>query len=127
MPAALDHLILKVNDAAASAEFFARVLGMPCEGRDGPFTVVRVSPSLTLQLAPWGTEGGEHLAFALSRAEFDEVFARIRASGIDYGDAFDGVGNRKPPGDELGARGMGKSIYFFDPNQHLLEIRYYEP
>lgn len=102
------------------------MLGFTHEGEDGPFTVVRVNEAFTLQLAPWGTSGGEHLAFAMTRAEFEAAFARIRESGIAYGDAFDSVGSQKEPGEELGARGMGKALYFFDPNKHLLEIRHYD-
>jgi hypothetical protein len=30
------------------------------------------------------------------------------------------------PGEETGARGPGQAIYFFDPSQHLIEIRHYE-
>jgi catechol 2,3-dioxygenase-like lactoylglutathione lyase family enzyme len=126
MSAQLDHLILKVNDAPASVEFYARMLGFTPEGTDGPFSVVRVNATLTLQLAPWGTSGGEHLAFAMTRAEFDDVFARVRASGAAYGDSFRSVGTSTGPGDELGARGMGKALYFFDPDKHLIEIRHYE-
>jgi catechol 2,3-dioxygenase-like lactoylglutathione lyase family enzyme len=122
----LDHLILKVSDAQASVDFYERVLGFRHEGKQGPFSVVRVSEGLTLQLAPWGTSGGEHLAFAMTRAEFDDVFARIRESGIAYGDSFHAVGNQKGPGDEPGSRGAGKAVYFFDPDKHLIEIRHYE-
>jgi catechol 2,3-dioxygenase-like lactoylglutathione lyase family enzyme len=116
-----------VNDARATAEFFERVLGFTPEGQDGPFSVVRVNEGFTLQLAPWGTSGGEHFAFAMTRSEFDVAFERLRASGAPYGDAFDSVGSQKGPGDETGARGAGKAVYFFDPNKHLIEIRHYEP
>src|SRR5689334_9610592 len=126
MPAQLDHLILNVNDAAASVAFYARILGFTSEGNDGPFSVVRVNAALTLQLAPWGTSGGEHLAFAMTRAEFDDVFGRVRESGTAYGASFNSVGTSTGPGDELGARGMGKALYFFDPDKHLIEIRHYE-
>jgi catechol 2,3-dioxygenase-like lactoylglutathione lyase family enzyme len=123
MSIALDHLILHVNDAAASAAFYARVLGLAHEGERGPFQVLRVTPDFVLQLAPWGTKGGEHLAFALDAADFDAAFARIRAEGIPYGDSFHAVGNMKGPGSEEGARGNAPSLYFFDPDKHLLEIR----
>ena len=123
MTIALDHLILAVNDASASVAFYVRVLGLAHEGTRGPFEVLRVTPDFVLQLAPWGTKGGEHLAFALDAASFDAAFARIRSDGIPYGDSFHDVGNMKGPGVEGGARGDEPSLYFFDPNKHLLEIR----
>jgi catechol 2,3-dioxygenase-like lactoylglutathione lyase family enzyme len=124
----LDHMILNVNDRAKSIEFYVGILGLKCEGeREGtPFSVIRVTPEFTLQIAPWGTKGGEHLAFAMSRVEFDEVFRRIIDAKIEYGDSFHAVGNMRGPGDEGGARGPGKALYFFDPSKHLIEIRHYE-
>ena len=126
MPLQLDHLILAVNDRVRSIEFYTRILGFTYEGERAPFAMIRVTPGLVLQLAPWGTKGGEHLAFAMPRAEFDDVFERIRDAGIEYGDSFHSVGNMRGPGDEAGARGAGKALYFFDPNKHLIEIRYYD-
>ena len=76
--AAIDHLILNVNEVPASVDFYVNVLGFELEGNDGPFTVIRVNEGFTLQLAPWGTEGNEHLAFALSREAFDKAFALVK-------------------------------------------------
>jgi len=126
MPIALDYMILKVNDAEESVAFYTRVLGLGYEGTQGPFSVLRVTSAFTLQLAAWGSEGGEHLAFALEPKEFDAAFARIRDAGIAYGDSFHSVGNMKGPGEEAGARGNGRALYFFDPSKHLLEIRSYD-
>jgi catechol 2,3-dioxygenase-like lactoylglutathione lyase family enzyme len=52
MVVTLDHLILKVNDREASVRFYTEVMGFGDEGEDGPFSVIRVSPDSTLQLAP---------------------------------------------------------------------------
>jgi hypothetical protein len=98
-------------------------LGFQLEGEDGPFTVIRVSDDFTIQLAPWGTKGNEHLAFALSREEFDAAFTRVKERGIPYGDSFHSVGNNLGPGVETGARGAAPTVYMNDPNQHLIEIR----
>ena len=122
----LDHLILPVNEREASVDFFTRIVGFTYDGESPPFSVVRVSPDLTLQVADWGTGGGMHLAFAMSRPEFDETFRRIREAGVPYGDSFHSVGNMEGPADEDGARGPGKALYLFDPSQHLIEIRYYD-
>ena len=122
----LDHLILRVNDLPESLRFYTEVLGLSHDGERDPFTVLRVTPDLTIQLAPWGTSGGEHLAFAMPRAEFEAVFRRIREGGIEFGDSFHSVGNGKGPGEEHGSHGSGASLYCFDPNRHLIEIRHYE-
>jgi catechol 2,3-dioxygenase-like lactoylglutathione lyase family enzyme len=105
--------------------FYTEVMGFGDEGEDGPFSVIRVSPDTTLQLAPWGTDGGDHLAFALSPAEFEAAFGRVRAANVPYGDSFHDVGNMQGPGEEAGARGLGPTLYLFDPNGHLVELRHY--
>ena len=124
--AKLDHLIVKVNDHAQSVRFYSDVLGFAFEGTDGPFSVMRVDADCVLLLSRWGTPGGEHYAFSVSRTEFDAIFARIRAAGIGYGPTFDTVGSNREPGEENGARGVAPTLYFNDPNQHLLEIRTYD-
>ena len=122
----LDHIILAVNDVKKSIDFYTCILGLKYDGQREPFSIIRVTPNFIVQLAPWGTKGGEHLAFSMTRAEFDATFARIREAGIEYGDSFHAVGNMRGPGEEGGAEGMGKPLYFFDPSKHLVEIRHYE-
>jgi catechol 2,3-dioxygenase-like lactoylglutathione lyase family enzyme len=121
----IDHIILNTNDLAASVDFYTNTLGFKNEGQDGPFTVIRVSEDFTLQLAAWGTKGNEHYAFAMPREDFDAAFARVKANKIAYGDSFHSVGNNAGPGNEVGARGPGPTVYMFDPNHHLIEIRTY--
>src|ERR1700731_2223167 len=117
----LAHIILAVNDRKKSNEFYVDILGLKYEGDREPFSVLRVTPDFPLQIAQWGTQDGEHLAFAMSRDEFDEVFRRVREAKIEYGDDFHSVGNMRGPGDETtesiksaggGARGPGKNLYF---------------
>lgn len=125
----LDHLILNVNDVEESARFYTEVLGMTREPVHEPFTGIRVSPDFLILLGPWSTKGGEHLAFAMPRAEFEEVFRKLKQRGIPFGDAFHSVGNMQGPrleGEAGGARGRATSLYFLDPNAHMIEIRHYE-
>ena len=121
----LDHLILNVNDMDESVKFYTDILGFTDDGRDGPFAVMRVSDDLTLQMGGWGTKGGEHYAFAMDRVEFDAVFERLKQHGVPYGGSFHSVGTNTGPGVENGARGPAPTLYFNDPNNHLLEIRTY--
>jgi catechol 2,3-dioxygenase-like lactoylglutathione lyase family enzyme len=122
----IDHIILKVNDLEASIYFYTRIMGFTNSGVDGPFTVIRVSEGLQIQLASWGTQGFEHYAFAVSKSDFEEIFERIKEAGIKYGPTFDTVGENKGPGTESGARGEAPTLYFNDPNKHLIEIRAYD-
>jgi len=123
--AVLDHLILKVNDLADSVAFYVGILGFTNEGASGPFTVIRVGRDCQLQLAPWGTPGMEHYAFSVSPEEFEDIFERVKAAGIGYGPSFHAVGTNTGPGEEIGARGAAPTLYFNDPNRHLIEIRAY--
>jgi catechol 2,3-dioxygenase-like lactoylglutathione lyase family enzyme len=124
--ATIDHIIVSVNDLDESVTFYTRVLGFAAAGKDGPFTLIQVSPDFQLLLYPRRTQGYEHYAFAMSRVEFEAVFERIKAAGIAYGPSFDSVGSNSGIGEERGARGLAPTIYFNDPNKHLLEIRTYD-
>jgi catechol 2,3-dioxygenase-like lactoylglutathione lyase family enzyme len=121
----LDHLMLTVSDRAESIAFYTSVLGLTYDGDDGPFSTLRVTPAFVLLLAEGETSGGEHLAFALSEHEFGVAFQKLIDRKIPYGDRFDSVGSMRGPALETGARGIGHAVYFFDPDRHLLEIRYY--
>jgi hypothetical protein len=46
-------------------------------------------------------------------------------SATTNGNLVHSGGNMRGPGDEDGARGPGKAVYFFDPSKHMIEIRYY--
>jgi catechol 2,3-dioxygenase-like lactoylglutathione lyase family enzyme len=124
--ATLDHIIVNVNDLDASVAFYTQILGFSAPGRDGPFTIIQVNRDFQMLLHQRPTQGFEHYAFALSRPEFDAVLARIEANGIPRGPSFDTVGSHAGLGKESGARGLAPTLYFLDPNNHLLEIRTYE-
>ena len=122
--ATVNHLILKVNDLDASVAFYASVLACVLN-RQPPLSSGWV-PALSSSLRPGARPGREHYAFAVSRAEFERIFSQLKAAGIAYGPTFDSVGSDSRPGQESGTRGLAPTIYFNDPNQHLLEIRTYE-
>jgi hypothetical protein len=57
-------------------------------------------------------------------ARAPRAVGQARRALIAY--SYQAVGKQNGPGDETGARGLGKALYFHDPNKHLLEIRYYD-
>jgi len=120
----LDHTILRVRDLARSVAFYSQVFGFAHEGRLGPFDILRVSESFTLDLRQADELHSEHFAFSLDRASFDAIHARLVARGIPYGGSpFDRRNGMV--GHSFGARGIAEAIYFDDPDGHALEIRVY--
>ena len=114
----LNHTILPAHDKVASAQFFARLLGLPFEeSAVGYFAPVRVNDALTLDFADSNQVAIHHYAFKVSEAEFDAIFARIRKEGITYGS---GPYSREDM--EINHRGGGRGVYFCDPNGHVLEL-----
>ena len=118
----LDHLILPVADVERSVRFYHRVFGFTYE----PVALARVTPSLVLQFIPRAPQISQHLAFSMSRAEFARIVERLKAADIPYGDNFDTVGNGNGPGKAHGSKKNGNSIYFEDPDKHMLEIMFYD-
>jgi catechol 2,3-dioxygenase-like lactoylglutathione lyase family enzyme len=118
----LDHIILSVADAEKSVRFYRKVLGFKYE----PVALVRISSTLVLQLIQRPPTVSEHLAFSMSKAEFEETLTRLKEANVAYGDNFDTVGTMTGPGISHGSRKNGNSIYFCDPDGHMLEIMHYE-
>jgi catechol 2,3-dioxygenase-like lactoylglutathione lyase family enzyme len=117
----LDHIILSVADAEKSVRFYHKVLGFKYE----PVALLRISTTLVLQLIQRPPPISEHLAFSMSKPEFDETLSRLKAADVPYGDNFDTVGTMTGPGISHGSQKNGNSIYFRDPDGHMLEIMYY--
>lgn len=121
----LDHTIISVKDLEETVDFYVKLLGLRSEGRHGPFAVVRISDSLTLDFEAAEEFEHQHFAFAMDAEEFDKTFQRIKEAGLPYGDGPFTSNNMEGPGRTQGARGMGKAVYFHDPSGHLLEIKTY--
>jgi catechol 2,3-dioxygenase-like lactoylglutathione lyase family enzyme len=117
---------LYVEDLARSREFYAGLFGLPVMVGDDRFCAFDVAGRDVLLLfrrggtpEPVATPGGVipahdgdgrlHLAFAVDRGELDGWEARLRALGVE-------VESRV-----TWKRG-GRSIYFRDPDGHLLEL-----
>jgi len=123
----LNHTLVPSKDKVASAEYFARLMGLPTLSV-GHFAPVKINDSLALDFADiddvelWSAEKGhfarQHYAFKVSEQEFDEIFDRVQAEGLRYGSA---------PGPELynmkvnTGRG-GRRVYFDELNGHSIEI-----
>ena len=131
MTAVLDHTIVPVKDQDESIAFYTNMLGFEYDGRggmNGVFAVIRLNDSFTLDLRRSDDlpVTAHHYAFAMDRAQFDQSFQAIKDSGIAFGDGPRESDNMRGPGPSTGAKGDTQSVYFKDPNGHLLEIISYD-
>src|SRR5215213_9915870 len=85
MSAKLNHTIVHARDKRASAQFVSEILGFPAPVPFGPFLGVQTGNEVTLDFLDTDEEiQVQHYAFLVSEAEFDEMFARIRARELPY-------------------------------------------
>ena len=118
MTVQLNHTIVWCRDQQRSAKFLADLFGLPTPSRFGPFLVVDASNGVSLDYHEVdGDVASQHYAFLISEDEFDQVFARIQDSGLDYW-ADPGL-NRAG---EINHNDDGRGVYWMDPDGHLLEI-----
>jgi catechol 2,3-dioxygenase-like lactoylglutathione lyase family enzyme len=117
MTVTLDHTIVHVRDAAATADFLVRMLDLPPWTRLAHFTVVQVGET-SLDLIETGEEiASRHFAFRVPEAAFSAVLDRLKAEDRPFwADPF-----RRNPG-LINTWDDGLGVYFDDPNGHLLEV-----
>jgi hypothetical protein len=114
----LNHIIVHAYDNKASANFLSEILGLAKPVPFGYFMVVRTSNGVSLDFITTSDKiVPHHYAFLVSEKEFDEIFGRIKARGLNYW-ADPG---RKRPG-EINTHDGGRGVYFPDPSGHYLEI-----
>ena len=114
----LNHTIVPARDAKASADFLAEMLDRPSPVRFGPFWTVQLDNGVTLDFQDSSESMPiEHYAFLVSEAEFDAIFARIRARGLEYW-----ADPRHAQPGQINRHDGGRGLYWNDPSGHYLEI-----
>lgn len=124
----LDHVVLRVRDAAAMQAFYCDVLGCAVERRQEALGLVqlRAGRSLIDLVAVDGSIGrmggaapgaeGRNMDHLCLRAEpFDRaaIVAHLQAHAVRIGEF----------GMRYGAEGAGPSQYLFDPEGNLVELK----
>ena len=117
----LDHLVLTVQDVAATHSFYTEVMGMEvvtfAEGRtalrfgEQKINLHEVGSNLHPR-AHLPTSGSADLCFITS-LPMAQVIEHLNARGVEV---------VAGPGPRTGARGMLESVYIRDPDQNLIEV-----
>ncbi len=116
-----DHVVLNVADAEKSIAFYCDELGLKPERVDEWrrkevfFPSVRVDGHTLIDLleVPRTGENANHICLVVEPADFDAVKASGRFEVVDG------------PDTRWGARGDATSLYIKDPDDNVVELRYY--
>jgi len=128
----IDHIVINVSDAARSAAWYQKILGMEIKVFDpGPGKTPRTSlvfGDQKINVRPRGadkvewftadheTAGSDDLCF-LTASSPDQVVAHLKTHGVAI---------EEGPVTKQGARGALRSVYCRDPDGSLIEISSYE-
>lgn len=127
---AMDHIVLRVRDVEESLRFYSELLGLPTERvaqwRAGEvrFPSVRLNADTIIDLfasdqEPLGKAGPrnqDHYCMVIAPTDMDALKAEFEALG---------VGIQAGPGQRWGAHGDGISLYIYDPDDNVVELRHY--
>ena len=126
----MDHIVLRVRDVETSLRFYTQVLGMPAERveqwRAGEirFPSARLNADTIIDFfasdqEPIGREGAknqDHYCMVIEPTDMEELKAKFEGIGVDI---------QAGPGKRWGSHGDGISLYIYDPDDNVVELRHY--
>ena len=126
----MDHIVLRVKDVETSLRFYSETLGMKTERveqwRAGEirFPSVRLNDDTIIDFfasdqEPIGRDGArnqDHYCMVIEPTDMEELKSKFEAIG---------VGIQAGPGKRWGSHGDGISLYIYDPDDNVVELRHY--
>ena len=127
----MDHIVLRVRDVDKSLRFYTEVLGLQPERVEQfkagavRFPSVRLNDDTIIDLFPapdmelidrTAPRNQDHFCMVIEPTDLHELKSQFQAMDIDI---------QAGPGPRWGAHGNGTSLYVYDPDDNVLELRYY--
>jgi glyoxylase I family protein len=124
----IDHVVLRVRDLERMIEFYSRVLGCNVEWRRPDLGLVHLRAGsamidLVPVVGPLGRKGGaapgregrnlDHVCLRVAPFDQDAIVRHLESHRVR-------VGEIRP---RFGAQGEGVSIYAYDPEDNLVELK----
>lgn len=133
MECLMDHIVLNMDDEETMIAFYTSVLGLAPERlvayRAGkvPFPSVRLNKDTIIDLFPkWMWQKGamesggwhnlNHFCMTMTKETWEGLRQRLERNSVEI---------EEGPVQRWGAHGTGISLYFRDPENNLIEARYY--
>lgn len=130
----IDHIVINTVDINKSLHFYMEVLKLLSERLEEfrrnqvPFPSVRITKDTIIDIFPkslWEKSNPEnvcrpnlnHFCLSTGKAGWELLQERLKQNGISIDDG---------PVKRWGAHGSGVSVYFRDPDENVIEVRYYE-
>ena len=127
----MDHIVLRVKDVEESLRFYTETLGLGSErveqwragevrfpsARLNDDTIIDLFASEQEPIGKDGVRNQDHFCMVIEPTDMDELKAKFEALG---------VGIQAGPGKRWGSHGDGISLYLYDPDNNVVELRHYQ-
>ena len=126
----MDHIVLRVKDVEVAFKFYTETLGLKPErieqwragevrfpsARLNADTIIDFFPSDQEPVGREGARNQDHFCMVIEPRDMDELKAEFEAIGVDI---------QAGPGKRWGSHGDGISLYVYDPDDNVVELRHY--
>ena len=126
----MDHIVLRNKDVEVSLKFYTEVLGLQAERIDEwragevRFPSARINADTIIDFfgtdqEPIGKEGDknqDHYCMVIEPTDMEELKSKFEAMGVEI---------QAGPGKRWGSHGDGISLYIYDPDDNVVELRHY--
>jgi glyoxylase I family protein len=119
----IDHVVLQVTNVERSLQFYVGVLGMSLERVIEDLGIYQVRCGRNLidlvalppgsVLAEKSQRGLDHVCLHV-RGDMTRIFEYLKENDVELG---------SPLRELYGATGFGTSVYVFDPDRHMIELK----
>ena len=126
----MDHIVLRVQDVEVALRFYTETLGLKAErveqwrkgeirfpsARLNDDTIIDFFASEDRPANRDGVRNQDHFCMVIEETDMEELKSKFEALGVDI---------QAGPGKRWGSHGDGISLYVYDPDDNVVELRHY--
>lgn len=126
----MDHIVLRNRDVETSLKFYTDILGLQPErveewragavrfpsARINADTIIDFFGSDQEPIGKDGVKNQDHFCMVIEPTDMEALKAKLEALGVEI---------QAGPGKRWGSHGDGISLYIYDPDHNVVELRHY--